>query len=207
MIRHINDSLRRIPVWAVWLVGAIPLGLLVLDVLTGAIGVDPVAKIEHRLGETALYFLVGGLAVTPLLRLTRINLMRFRRAIGLLCFSYAVLHVLAWISMDMGFLWAQMVRDVVKRPYLLFGMAAFVLLMILAVTSNNLSIRRLGSAGWRRIHKLVYVAAPIAGLHWIWVKKILQPTPLFWFCVILGLLLLRVLWTFARRGNAPKRTV
>ena len=204
MIRRINEVLRRIPVWAVWLVGAIPLGLLILDVLTGGIGVDPVAKIEHRLGETALYFLVGGLAVTPL---TRINLMRFRRAIGLLCFSYAVLHVLAWISMDMGFLWAQMVRDVVKRPYLLFGMAAFILLLILAVTSNNLSIRRLGGAGWRRIHRLVYVAAPLAGLHWIWVKKTLQPTPLFWFCVILGLLLLRVFWTFARREFVRKRTV
>lgn len=203
MVRKINDALRRVPVWAVWIAGLVPLALLIWDTVNGNVGVDPVARIEHRLGRTAIYFLIGGLAVTPVLRLTGISLMRFRRAIGLLCFTYAALHVLAWISMDMGFLWAQMGRDIVKRPYLLFGMLAFAMLIPLAVTSNNLSIRRMGGLGWRRLHMLVYAAAPLAALHWIWVKKTLPLTPAAWMAVILALLLVRIALKRFKGKNRP----
>lgn len=192
MIRHLNDGLRRLPVWAVWLGGLLPLALLIWDTLNGGLGIDPIRDIEHRLGRTALYFLIAGLAVTPLLRIAEISLMRFRRALGLLCFTYAGLHVLSWLSMDMGFLWAQMGKDIVKRPYLLFGMAAFLMLLALAVTSNNLSIRRMGARAWRRLHKLVYLAAPLVALHWIWALKVFPLTPGLWLAVILGLLGLRV---------------
>ena len=89
MIRGINNALRRIPVWAVWLAGAVPFAVLLWDIFTGGLGVDPVQEVEHRLGQTALYFLIGGLAVTPLLRLTGVSLMRFRRAIGVICFACA----------------------------------------------------------------------------------------------------------------------
>lgn len=82
MIQRLNGWLRRLPVWAVWLGGMIPLALLIWDTLAGGLGVDPVRDIEHRLGRTALYFLLATLAVTPLLRLTRLNLMRFRQALG-----------------------------------------------------------------------------------------------------------------------------
>ncbi|MFC0200837.1 protein-methionine-sulfoxide reductase heme-binding subunit MsrQ [Paracoccus rhizosphaerae] len=206
MIRRINDGLRRIPIPLVWLAGAIPFALLVVDVVTGAIGVDPVAKIEHRLGQTALYFLVASLAVTPLLRLTGISLMRFRRPLGVICFAYALPHVLAWVVLDMGFLWAQMAQDIIKRPYLLVGMTAFVLLVPLAVTSNNLSIRRMGGQGWRRLHKLVYLAAPLVALHWIWAAKVNERAPSFWMAVILVLLASRLViprpmaWTRPRRA-------
>ena len=189
----VNGALRRIPVWAVWVAGLIPLALVVFDLLTGRMGVDPIREIEHRLGQTALYFLVGGLAVTPLLRITGISLMRFRRAIGLLCFAHALPHVLAWVVLDMGLLWGQMLRDVVKRPYLLVGMLAFVMLVPLAVTSNNLSIRRMGAAAWRGLHKLVYPAAVLAALHWIWAVKIDELQPWFWMLTILALLALRPL--------------
>lgn len=193
MKRKINDTLRRLPVWAVWLAGLIPLALLVFDTLTGNLSVDPIRDIEHRLGRTALYFLVGSLAVTPLLRITGITLMKFRRALGLICFTYAGLHILSWISMDMGFIWAQMVRDVIKRPYLLFGMIALLILVALAVTSNNLSIRKMGGHGWRRLHKLVYIAAPLVALHWIWALKVFPIEPGIWLIVILSLLALRVI--------------
>ena len=122
MVQHLNRWLRHVPVWAVWLAGLIPLGLLVWDTLQGNLGVDPVRDIEHRLGRTAIYFLLATLAVTPLLRLTRLNLMRFRQALGLICFAYVACHLAAWVVFDMAFLWAQMLRDVVKRPYLVFGM-------------------------------------------------------------------------------------
>ncbi|WP_458478527.1 sulfite oxidase heme-binding subunit YedZ [Paracoccus sp. T5] len=169
------------------------------------LGVDPIREIEHRLGRTALYFLVGGLAVTPLMRLTGISLMRFRRALGVLCFAYALPHVLAWVVMDMGFLWAQMARDIVKRPYLLFGMLAFVMLLPLALTSNNLSLRKLGGQSWRTLHKLVYLAAPLVALHWLWAVKVNEPSPLFWLAAILGLLAVRLFVQRPLAWTRPKR--
>lgn len=188
----VNGLLRRIPVWGVWLAGLAPLALLVWDTLAGGLGVDPIRDIEHRLGRTALYFLIVGLAVTPLLRITGISLMRFRRALGLLCFTYAALHVLSWIVMDMALMWGAMARDVVKRPYLIFGIGAFVMLLALAVTSNNLSIRRMGGMAWRTLHRLVYVAAPLAALHWIWALKTFPLEPGLWLVAILLLLGLRI---------------
>lgn len=204
MKKRLNDVFRRLPVWAVWLAGLVPLGLLVFDTFTGGLGVEPVRDIEHRLGRTALYFLIGSLAVTPLLRISGISLMRFRRVLGLLCFSYAGLHLLSWISMDMAFLWSQMAADVIKRPYLLFGMTAILLLLPLAVTSNNLSIRRMGGQAWRRLHKLVYIAAPLVALHWIWALKTFPVTPGFWLIVILFLLGLRVVVPRPLTRKKPK---
>ncbi|MCT4331242.1 sulfoxide reductase heme-binding subunit YedZ [Paracoccus sp. YLB-12] len=205
MTRTLNDVLRRCPVWMLWLGGMVPLALLTWDTLAGGLGIDPIREIEHRLGRTALYFLIASLAVTPLLRITGISLMRFRRALGLICFTYAGLHVLSWLSMDMGFLWGQMARDIVKRPYLLFGMLAFVMLTALAITSNNLSIRRMGALGWRRLHKLVYVAAPLVAMHWIWALKTFPVTPGFWLLVILALLGLRVAVPRPLRRAKPAR--
>lgn len=189
-MQQLNATLRRVPEWAVWLVGSLPLILLTADVLTGNLGVDPIRDIEHRLGRTALYFLIGSLMVTPVRRLFRLNAMHLRRAIGLLSFSYAVLHLGAWVLFDMGLLWGQMLRDVIKRPYLIFGMGAFVILLILALTSNRFSIRRLG-ANWRKLHRLVYLAAILASLHWLWALKLLSSWPVICTAAILLLLLYR----------------
>ena len=169
------DRLRRVPIWAVWLLGAIPLALLVWDVLAGAVGVDPVRDIEHRLGRTTLYLVLVTLCVTPLLRLGRINLIRLRRPLGLLAFSYGVLHVLAWAVLDMGLLWQQAARDILKRPYLTFGMAGFVILAILAATSSDSMIRRLGPKRWKAVHRLVYAAVLLGILHWLWAYKLWPP--------------------------------
>lgn len=190
-MRRLNTVLRRIPEWAVWLLGSLPLLLLIYDVLTGGLGVDPVRDIEHRLGRTALYFLIATLTVTPLRRLLRINLIHLRRALGLLCFSYALLHLLAWGVFDMGLLWGQMLRDVVKRPYLIFGMIAFVILILLAVTSNRIAIRRLGKR-WQQLHRLIYPAAVLACLHWLWALKLWTTWPLFCAAAVGVLLMLRL---------------
>lgn len=205
MQRKLNDLFRRLPVWAVWAAGLIPLALLILDTVTGGLGIDPIRDIEHRLGRTALYFLIAGLCVTPLLRVSGISLMKFRRALGLLAFTYAGLHVLSWLTMDMGFLWAQMGRDIVKRPYLLLGMIGFVILLALAITSNNASIRRMGGQAWRRLHKLVYLAAPLVAFHWILALKVFPVTPGFWLAVILVLLGLRVAIPRPLRRSRPAK--
>lgn len=185
MMQALNRVLRRLPVWAVWLAGLAPLALLIWDTLSGHLGIDPVRDIEHRLGRTAIYFLIATLAVTPLLRLARVNLMRFRQALGLICFTYALCHLLSWVVFDMGFLWTQMLKDVVKRPYLIFGMLAFSMLLALAVTSNRASIRRMGR-NWRRLHRLVYPAAILTAMHWLWALKVWEAWPL----TILGAILL-----------------
>ncbi len=190
-MQAVNRWLRRLPVWAVWLGGMIPLALLVADTALGRLGVDPVRDIEHRLGRTAIYFLIATLAVTPLLRLARLNLMRFRQALGLICFTYVACHLLAWVVFDMGLLWAQMLKDVLKRPYLVFGMLAFAMLLALALTSNRFSIRRLG-ANWRRLHRLTYPAAILAAVHWLWALKVWESWPLSILGVISLLLLVRI---------------
>lgn len=190
--RRANDALRRLPKWAVWAAGLIPLALLVADGVMGHLGVDPVRDIEHRLGRTAIYFLIASLMVTPVLRLAKVNAMRFRRTLGLLAFTYLGLHLVTWVALDMGLLWSQMAKDVVKRPYLMFGMGAGLILLAMALTSANAVIRRMGPRRWRMLHRLVYLAAPLAALHWLWALKVWEAWPLTVAAVILGLLAVRV---------------
>jgi len=186
----INGALRLMPVWAVYLVGLLPAPWLLYLALTGGLGVEPIEALEHRLGELALQFLVAGLAVTPLRQYLRLNLMRFRRAIGLLAFCYASLHLAVWLFLDVQIA-AQIWADIVKRPYVTVGMLAFLLLVPLAVTSNNWSVRRLGPQ-WRRLHRLVYPAALLAAVHFIWLAKGFQLEPLVYLAIIVALLALRL---------------
>ena len=187
MVQDLNRWLRHLPVWAVWLAGLIPLALLVSDTALGHLGVDPVRDIEHRLGRTAIYFLIATLTVTPLLRLTRLNLMRFRQALGLICFTYLICHLAAWVAFDMGFLWAQIVKDVIKRPYLIFGMIAFLMLLALAVTSTQTMQRKLGRR-WQLLHNFVYLVAILAPIHYLWSVKILSPQPIIYALLAVALL-------------------
>ena len=192
-------QLRRLPTGVVWALGALPLALLVRDVFAGGLGVDPVRDIEHRLGRTAVYFLIASLCVTPLLRLGRVNLMKFRRPLGLLSASYAGLHLLAWVVLDMGLRWEQALRDIARRPYLTIGMVVLVILAVLAATSSNAAIRRLGARRWGVIHRLVYLAAPLALFHWLLAHKIWPAKPLLILGVVAILLGLRLVWARARR--------
>ena len=186
------DRLRRLPTGAVWALGSLPLALLVWDMLAGNLGVDPVRDIEHRLGRTAVYFLLASLCVTPILRIARVNLMKFRRPLGLLAASYAGMHLLAWAILDMGLLWSQMLRDIAKRPYLTIGMAALAILLVLAATSSNAAIRRLGPLRWRALHRWVYLAAPLAVFHWLLAYKIWPAKPVVILAGVAILLALRL---------------
>ena len=118
------------------------------------------------------------------------NLLRFRRAIGLLAFTYVALHLAVWLVLDVQ-IPAQIWADIVKRPYVTIGFVAFLLMIPLAVTSNNLSVRKLGPS-WRRLHQLTYAVAVLGAVHFIWLSKGFQIEPLVYLGVILGLLALRV---------------
>jgi sulfoxide reductase heme-binding subunit YedZ len=198
------DRIRRMPTGVVWALGALPLVLLVWDTLVGNLGVDPVRDIEHRLGRTAIYFLIASLCISPLLRLGRVNLMKFRRPLGLLAVSYAGLHVLAWILLDMGLLWQQMLKDIAKRPYLTIGMVVFSILLVMAATSSNNAIRRMGPARWRAIHRWIYLAAPLAVFHWLLAYKIWPGKPLAILGLVAVLLALRVPWLRSRLAWRPR---
>ncbi|WP_122074242.1 protein-methionine-sulfoxide reductase heme-binding subunit MsrQ [Pseudophaeobacter sp. EL27] len=190
MIDTLNTTLRKIPTWALYLIGALyPAWLLYLGV-TGGLGPDPVKALEHELGERALQLLVLGLAVTPLRRFVGVNLMKFRRALGLLTFAYVALHLLVWLLLDVQII-SQILADIAKRPYITIGMVAFVLMLPLALTSNNLSVKRLG-ARWKRLHLLTYPAAILGGVHFVMLAKGFQIEPLIYLTVILALLATRL---------------
>lgn len=201
------DRIRRLPTGVVWALGSLPLALLVWDTLAGNLGVDPVRDIEHRLGRTAVYFLLASLCVTPILRIARVNLVKFRRPLGLLAASYAGLHVLAWVILDMGLLWPQMLRDVAKRPYLTIGMAVLAILLLLAATSSNAAIRRMGPLRWRAVHRWVYLAAPLAVFHWLLAYKIWPAKPLAILAAVAILLALRLPWLQERLKAVPRKFV
>lgn len=189
---RLNGLARRLPTWVVYVLGAVPLGFLIWGALTGGLGVEPVKAIEHRLGELGLQFLLASLAITPLRRIG-LNLIRFRRALGLLAFFYIVLHLVAWVWLDMGLRWTEMAADLAKRPYVILGMLGFVAMIPLAATSTNAAIRRLGPLAWGRLHRLAYVAI-LAGLaHLVLLSKVWTAEVLAYSALGLALLALRLL--------------
>jgi sulfoxide reductase heme-binding subunit YedZ len=190
MIDAINTALRRIPTWVLYLLGSLyPVWLLYLG-MTGGLGADPVKALEHELGERALQLLILGLAVTPLRRFVGVNLIRFRRALGVLTFTYVALHLLVWLLLDVQIV-SQILADIAKRPYITIGMAGFVLMVPLALTSNDASVKRLGRK-WKRLHLLTYPAAFLGGLHYVMLVKGFQIEPLIYLAVIVVLLALRL---------------
>lgn len=186
----LNAFLRRIPSGLVYAIGATWAVWVFYLALTGGLGVEPIEALEHEFGELALQLLILGLAITPLRLHLGLNLIKFRRAIGVLAFAYVTLHLLVWLVLDVQ-LPSQIWADIIKRPYITVGMAGFLLLLPLAMTSNNWSVRRLGQR-WRKLHKLVYPAVLLGGVHYIMLAKGFQLEPLLYLLVIVGLLVLRL---------------
>lgn len=206
MVNRLNSLLRRIPVWSVYLIGGLyPTWLLYLA-LTGGLGVDPVKALEHALGLSALKLLLLGLAVTPMRTHLGLNLIKFRRSIGVVAFFYVLLHLLVWLVLDVQLL-SQIWADILKRPYITVGMVAFALLIPLVLTSNNWSVRKLGRV-WRRLHMLVYAAVLLGGVHYLMLVKGFQWEPLIYLALIVAMLALRLptknLPLSGRRTSLPR---
>ena len=170
-----------------------PLAWLLWDALHDGLGADPVAQLEHRSGDWALRLLLTTLAITPLRRLTgRAELLRLRRMLGMFAFFYACVHLTIYVVIDLGGYWSQLFADIVKRPYITVGFTAWLLLIPLAVTSTRGMMRRLGR-NWQRLHRLVYVIAPLAVLHFLWLVKADHREPLIYLAILSLLMLARVL--------------
>lgn len=187
----LNGWLRRVPAWPLYLLAPLPAAWWLWLGLTGGLGAEPINALERELGLFALQVLVASLAVTPIRRHLGVNLIRYRRALGLIGFAYVVLHLTVWTVLDVQSLeriWA----DIVKRPYITVGMAALVLLVPLALTSNDAMVRRLGALRWRQLHRLAYPAILLGAVHNVMVAKVWEADRVAWLVAILVLLLLRL---------------
>lgn len=190
---------------AAWIGGLIPLFLLIAGVFTGGLGADPIEYVTLRTGFATLLMLMCTLAVTPVRRLTGWNwLAPARRTLGLCAFLYVCLHLATYL-VDQGFAWTYIVEDVAERPYVTAGFTAFLLLVPLALTSTKASIRRLGKR-WQKLHKVVYLAAGLGVLHFIWLVKSDLRDPLIFAAVFALLMVLRIPALAGRKpGRADKR--
>lgn len=195
------DPVRR----AIYIVGMMPAVSTFYLGLTDALGADPQKTLERTLGLWALRFLIVTLAISPLRQIGGPNLIRWRRAIGLLAFYYAVMHLSVYMLLDQGLDWAAIWADIVKRPFITVGMLAFTLLVPLAVTSNTTMIKHLGGAAWNRLHRLVYVVAPLAVLHFVMLVKSWTFELALYVALIAVLLLFRLARSLHRRRKTADR--
>lgn len=198
---RINAVLRPIPNWVIYLLGSLP-GLYIIigvvlalsgtyDLFGSSLGVDPAKTIEHWLGELTLQFFIATMAIRVLRDAFKLKLIKFRRALGHLTFFYVSLHLIVWLWLDLQWNWGEVWADILKRPYITIGMAAFVLLMPVMATSNDAAIRKYGPKVWQNIHKLAYPAVLLGGIHYVMVQKVWELEPLIYLGVICVLLAFR----------------
>lgn len=169
----------------------LPLAWLVWDGLHADLGTNPIEEVTHRTGDWTLRLLLITLTVTPARGLLSWNfLLRLRRLLGLFAFFYACLHFLTYVWLDQFFWWDEIVKDIVKRPFITVGFAAFVMLVPLAATSTNAMMKRLGRR-WQPLHRLVYVSATLGVLHYLWLVKADVQRPLTYGALLVILLAYR----------------
>lgn len=197
-----------VSVWLVYAIGLVPAAWSFYLGATGGLGADPVKSFELLLGLWTLRFLILTLAVSPLRELGGWSFLRYRRALGLLTFYYAAMHFTVYAVLDQTLMLDAIIADVLKRPFIMFGMAGLVLLVPLAVTSNAASIRKLGP-NWVKLHRLVYIIAALGAVHFALSTKVLSLEQYIYIGLILLLILYRavrpILRERKRKLNRPRR--
>jgi methionine sulfoxide reductase heme-binding subunit len=172
----------------------VPFFILVFNAATGNLGANPIEKVRLFTGDWTLYFLLITLTITPLRKISGWNeLIRYRRMLGLYAFFYACLHFFSYLILDQFFDWEEIGRDIIKRPYITIGVAAFVLLIPMAVTSTNKMMKRLGK-NWKKLHSLIYLITTLGVLHFLWLVKADIREPVLMGIILISLLILRLTW-------------
>jgi len=195
--------MRKLAKPIVFVLSLLPLGYLVFAVSTGRTSANPAEDIQLSTGIWTLRFLLITLAITPARRVTRWNvLITYRRMFGLFTFFYASVHLFSYLAFDRFFAFGEIAEDVAKRPFITAGMAAFVLMVPLALTSTKGWIRRLGRR-WQTLHRLIYLSAIAGCLHFIWKVKVVIGEPVYYAAILAVLLAFRVLWRL--RSTTPAR--
>jgi sulfoxide reductase heme-binding subunit YedZ len=192
--------MRRFSKALLFVLALVPVAWLTWGLFQGRLGANPAETIQLQTGRWALKLLLITLSITPLRRLTGWNIViQYRRMLGLFAFFYASLHFTSYIVLDQYFDWSGILADVGKRPFITMGFTAFVLMVPLAVTSTRGWIRRLGRR-WQTIHRLVYVSAICAGIHFIWKVKVVSGDPVLYAVALTLLLGFRVVWRMRHTG-------
>lgn len=210
--RHPSDAARhkrarriaRLAHPIIIVLALLPAARIVAQIFLGGLGANPIEEIQHRTGDWTLNFLVLTLAVTPLRRLFGWGwLVPFRRTFGLIAFFYATTHLLNYMVVDLFFDWGEIAEDILERPYITIGMAAFAAMLPLALTSTKGSIRRLGGRRWNRLHQLIYPIAVAGAVHyWLSVKADIS-RPLIYVLLFSLLFAARIgFWSADRRRRA-----
>lgn len=189
-----GQLIRRVIKPAIWVAGFAPLGYLIWAFLTNHLEAEPVKGMEHFTGRTALVILFITLCVTPIRRLTGWNgVVKLRRLIGLFAFCYAVIHLSIFLVFDLELSFGDLTKEIIKRPYITVGFAVFVMLSVLAITSPQVMVRKLGGKRWRALHRLIYLAAAGGVLHFTWAQKKDIRLPLIYAAVLAVILGARLL--------------
>ncbi|HEX7002039.1 MAG TPA: protein-methionine-sulfoxide reductase heme-binding subunit MsrQ [Trueperaceae bacterium] len=196
---------RRISHLGLWALTLTPAVVTLVDTFTWNLGVDPIETLTHRTGWWAIVHLAATLAVTPLRRLFGWHwLVRYRRQLGLGSFIYASLHLGVYAFLDLGLDFSHLAEDIIERPFITVGFTSWLILLALALTSTTASMRRLGKR-WTTLHRLVYIAAGLVSLHYIWGQKVLETQPLFFAVLFAVLLASRVFYSWRKRRSRAGR--
>ena len=203
-VRHDRPFASRAATPLVTALCMLPLFWIAYAAWDDRLGANPIREIVIETGLWTLRFLALTLAVTPLRRITGWNaIIRQRRTLGLVAFFYATIHLSSYLGLDQAFVWDDIVHDVLKHRYTFVGMATYLTLLPLALTSTKASIRRLGGRRWNRLHRLVYLAAIGGTVHYLWSVKKDTTNPLFYLLLFVALLGVRLAWWSRKRAARP----
>jgi sulfoxide reductase heme-binding subunit YedZ len=195
---------RRVVKPLAWIGCLLPALWLVRGILRGNLGADPIKTLTHTTGLSALVILLVTLSFTPVRRLTGWNsLIKARRLVGLFAFFYAIIHLSIYAVFDHELSAAEIGADIVEHPWVLVGFSAFLILLVLAVTSPQAAVRRLGGKRWRWIHRGIYLAATLAVLHFLWLVKKDTREPLTYGAILAAVLLTRLVPKRRAAASAP----
>lgn len=180
----------------------LPLLGIIVDMLFGNLGVDPILSLHIRLGDWSLRLLWLTLCITPLQTVTQWRGMsQYRKMLGLYTFFYASLHVLVYLWMDQGLVWSAITRDIIESSYIWFGLIAFLLIFLLAITTPLIMVKKLGK-NWKKLHRYIYIASIAVIIHYYWQLKGNMAEPLFYLLILTLLLAFRLAVWFKNRKFA-----
>tara|TARA_B110000495_G_scaffold1971_1_gene1527 strand:- start:460 stop:1044 length:585 start_codon:yes stop_codon:yes gene_type:complete len=189
MLTQINQIYLKVVIFTLSLV---PLFYIIYQILTNQLGPEPIKDITHHTGKWTLYFIVITLAMTPLKKITKLNIwINYRRMFGLFIFFYASVHLMTYVGLDYRFDLESIGDDIIKKKYIFIGFSAWLLLIPLAVTSNKRMMKILKDK-WKKLHRLIYLISLFGGIHYLWLVKRDLTEPLIFLTVILILLAFRL---------------
>jgi len=189
MLTQINQRYLKV---VIFILSLVPIFYILYQIITNQLGPEPIKDITHHTGKWTLYFIIITLAMTPLKKITKLNIwINYRRMFGLFIFFYASVHLMTYVGLDYRFDLASIGDDIIKKKYIFIGFSAWLLLIPLAVTSNKRLMKILKDK-WKRLHRLIYLIALFGAIHYLWLVKRDLTEPLIFLAIILILLAFRL---------------